>query len=624
MTHRRAILLALALFLAYAWWFPVPGWNELSRFNLVRAIVEKRSFRIDAYHENTGDKAFFDGHYYSDKAPGAAFLAVPVYLFSRRVLHLSDPSLLLYLATLATVAVPSVICGLTIFIMLRRLKPNCEGMALAAAGAWGLTTIAMPYSSRFFGHQIAASAVFVCFFLLQHIRPLPACRLRYAFCGFLLGVAVLTEYPAALAALALFAYGVSTASSQGCRKTLVAAGMMALGALTCAAFLALYSTACFGHPLANAYQYHVSFGAGMRSGIMGMTVPSLRALWGITLEPGRGLLFLCPFLLLGLPGMVVMLSDRSTRRAGALCAAVVVLFGLFGASYLYWHGISGIGPRLVIPAVPFLVVPAAILAARHWSLAGLMAGLVAVSAFNVWMGTAAPVDPIPEITTVMWGFWRAQFESALVTPNWGHILHIRGGWSIAPLVQSLAILLGAAASSFLSEHLLRAGGFRWRSIACGALVAVLCAAFVMVGQAQADFRNQASFLYSYGEGLATAAVLTNRPIPSEATHRVQAALQLEPRSIAYGATLAALKARENRLAEAENILVELAAAGQPREVFERFVTTCLRLRAFEHARGVLERRIAEDPSDLWAVELLRTLDSQVPASAQPTDSATVN
>jgi hypothetical protein len=30
--------------------------------------------RIDAYHENTGDKALYEGHYYSDKAPLPSYL----------------------------------------------------------------------------------------------------------------------------------------------------------------------------------------------------------------------------------------------------------------------------------------------------------------------------------------------------------------------------------------------------------------------------------------------------------------------------------------------------------------------------------------------------------------------
>ena len=63
--------LALVLFASYAYFVPSPGWNQNSRFALTRALVEHGSTIIDESHETTGDKSFRDGHFYSDKAPGA-------------------------------------------------------------------------------------------------------------------------------------------------------------------------------------------------------------------------------------------------------------------------------------------------------------------------------------------------------------------------------------------------------------------------------------------------------------------------------------------------------------------------------------------------------------------------
>ena len=73
----EAALFALA-FTAYAYFFQ-GGWNAAVRFDLVRAVVEQGTVRIDGYETNTGDLAYRDGHYYCDKAPGLSFAAVPVY-----------------------------------------------------------------------------------------------------------------------------------------------------------------------------------------------------------------------------------------------------------------------------------------------------------------------------------------------------------------------------------------------------------------------------------------------------------------------------------------------------------------------------------------------------------------
>jgi len=58
------VIVASALFFTYAFFYPGGGWNQSVRFDLVRAIVEQHTLRIDDYHSNTGDKALVDGHYY--------------------------------------------------------------------------------------------------------------------------------------------------------------------------------------------------------------------------------------------------------------------------------------------------------------------------------------------------------------------------------------------------------------------------------------------------------------------------------------------------------------------------------------------------------------------------------
>ncbi len=66
------------------------GWNQTSRLNLLHALFVHQTFRIDAYHTNTGDKSVHDGHYYSDKAPGTVFLALPAFALSTAILKIVD------------------------------------------------------------------------------------------------------------------------------------------------------------------------------------------------------------------------------------------------------------------------------------------------------------------------------------------------------------------------------------------------------------------------------------------------------------------------------------------------------------------------------------------------------
>jgi uncharacterized membrane protein len=114
-TMWHAILIAAALLFSYSYFYGNrDGWNQASRFDLVRAIVEQHRLSIDTYNENTADKALWQGRFYSDKAPGLALSAVPVLAVVRvvlRVVH-KDPSKSIeaerYLVTIICVALPSV------------------------------------------------------------------------------------------------------------------------------------------------------------------------------------------------------------------------------------------------------------------------------------------------------------------------------------------------------------------------------------------------------------------------------------------------------------------------------------------------------------------------------------
>src|ERR1700681_4975950 len=87
--RNTAILLGLVIFFSFIYFYEGGGWNQNSRFDLLRAVVEGHTLQIDAYHANTQDKAHFRGHYYSDKAPGLVFLAVPFAAMARAALRAS-------------------------------------------------------------------------------------------------------------------------------------------------------------------------------------------------------------------------------------------------------------------------------------------------------------------------------------------------------------------------------------------------------------------------------------------------------------------------------------------------------------------------------------------------------
>ncbi len=77
--HQKELLLFIVFFIIFSLFVHWVGWGENSRLALTKSIVEEHNFDIDEYHNLTGDRIVFKNHYYSDKAPGASFIAVPLY-----------------------------------------------------------------------------------------------------------------------------------------------------------------------------------------------------------------------------------------------------------------------------------------------------------------------------------------------------------------------------------------------------------------------------------------------------------------------------------------------------------------------------------------------------------------
>jgi len=355
----EAALFALTLG-AYAYFYQAGGWNQNARFDLVRAIVERRTLTIDAYESNTGDKAERNGHLYSDKAPGVSLTALPMYAAVHAIRGEARETdrfqaAASYLCTVWAVALPSALAVVALYVFLVDVMRVGPAVSAAFALAYAFGTLAFPYSTLLYGHQPAAALAFLAFTVLavaRHRGPAPGGRSRLAAAGAALGWAVVVEYPAALTAAAVAAYALLSVRP---RPRLA---WMAIGAGAAVAVLLGYHILAFGGPFDLPYDFSVQQ-PRHRGLFMGLVAPSLRVLRYLLFDEYRGLFYGSSWLLLAVPGAGFLLRDRRLRAEGLVCVAVALLYLGLNVCLTDWHGGWGMGPRHLVATLPFLAVLAA-------------------------------------------------------------------------------------------------------------------------------------------------------------------------------------------------------------------------------------------------------------------------
>jgi hypothetical protein len=420
-TRAYAAILFVALFASYAYFYEAGGWNQNSRFALVRAITGRGTFRIDSFENCTGDRALYDGHFYSDKAPGVALAAVPFVAAGRLVCRAVrvDPesyagiAALSYVATVATCGLPIALAGLCLFFVARRFGAS-PGAAALVVVAFGLGTPMWAYATIFYGHALSAAGLIVAYTAALALGDSDSGRrdmLLGAAVGGAAGWATVTEFPAAVPAVILTVFALARAWPHGWRRVARTAVAVGLAATACAVVLGAYHWACFGSPFHVAYTSEEGF-AAMKEGFFGLSMPKVIRLRHILTGDYRGLLPLTPVLALTPIGLALLISKRVSRGAAIVAVLIAAFYILLNSSYYYWEGGWSYGPRHMSPAIGFLCLGLARLW-NHGRVAGRLA-LGCLALYGVGLSLIAvstmpqpPGDMYQPVSQLLWPAFQA-------------------------------------------------------------------------------------------------------------------------------------------------------------------------------------------------------------------------
>lgn len=460
---KKTYLLELALvfimaLVAYGYFSTKADWNTSSRLSLVKAVVEQNRFEIDSYQGGdlfTKDAAKFLGHYYTDKAIGASLVGISFYLPLYTISKIFGSQIPIQVfKELITFLAISLLCAFLaplLYSFVKKISMNSRFALLVTCGicfGTGLYT----YSTFYYAHSLVALFLFVIFFIWFNIKDEEKISpLKIIISGYLMGYAVITEYPTILIVFGLGLYVLYVLWKKLRLFDLKVYARLLIGFAVPAVVAMLYNYAVFHNPFKTGYGYEMLpvFNEAQHSGLMGIGLPDLNVLFYMTFHPTMGVFWQSPFLLFAFIGWFRMWKDNRYRPEALLSFGIIFGYFLIMSGYYQWWGGAAFTPRGLLPVFPFWGIPLAFLV-KKWEKYPMLI-LVFISIIQVLIVTATKVNNdlyaiminmqnisinsmFQQPSTIYNGYLPTFLKQGF-TPNRGReFLHLTGFSSLLPLL----------------------------------------------------------------------------------------------------------------------------------------------------------------------------------------------
>jgi hypothetical protein len=353
----------------------------------------------------SGDVSFFRGHFHPAKAPGVSFLAVPAYslIYAFERMTGIDPddwwtlTINAWLTSLLTVGLISALGCVVFYRLALRLSDGhaLESVLTTLALAFG--TMFFPYGTVLYEHNIVAMALLASFYLLFRVKeshkspdkPLSdsKARLYVYLAGLFAGYAAITNYTMVIVVVLLGCYLLLGVQLKGGWR------WFGLGVLGPFLMICAYNVACFSTPFTTNYRYeNPLFKSGSKAFLDVFIMPQWKVLAIVLFSPYRGLFISAPILLLGAYGLAKWLRSGKLRAEALLIISVLAFFLLFIMTFNGWDGGWAVGPRYLVPALPFLALPLVPAFSRFFKTACILAAVSII--INLLVTAVDPQAPV--------------------------------------------------------------------------------------------------------------------------------------------------------------------------------------------------------------------------------------